>query len=974
MANWSDLKAAVASIVKTNGNKEITGQLLQNVLNNIISNVGLNSSFAGIATPETNPGTPDGNVFYLATTEGTYSNFNGIVINPGEAVILEWKGSWVKKDSGFATKEKLSELGSELGSELRKSINNETIRAKEAEEELENNINSNRYGYNVTVNGLKGGIHTIETAIKDVPYKFRMLGQKITFRTENGDWATYHNESLSLDNYENVNDWVQEVGISSVQGDINISNNPDYEDLTEAADGTIKFADKEYSAEVFSGLGRVYLRKNIVDGVNVLTQGMMSKPNTIYIIQYDYDLQGAEIAIPEGCVLDFQGGSLSNGTIEGNKTLIRSLIVEIFDRVEFSGSFNIPVVYSNWFKHEYNYPFDDIFKSLVILGHNGRIELAKETYIIASEILMSDVNVKIEGNGAKFVKDNDGARFKIVNNDKYDFYLNNLNFDGLKYKGHLFAILNFENVFISHCTFKNMADMNDEENTIADGMYVQNVENAIVQHCIIDNCRRDGIYFGCAKHLTVEYCTISNCGRYGIVNDGSQGDRPVLRVDYNNNLIRNCDGGLHCESKLDETYEPGVANIYCNTILECGFSGSTYIGGIIVGNNINANIFNNNITDHDIVNGKMYAISFSNPTSINVTNNSLINVATGINFSQDTKKPQIVNIEGNSILSNARAISVYGCSANVSVISNNSISVKNGGGISVNLSSRAFITNNTIRSLINSATENNIAIRIIYTPTLSIVGNVCFGNFYNDLAVWADKTNGTIGHIYVRNYTLHNNNFRSNNLFNVQFEVKNEKIHFINKPNSVDGFALKLGDSYISNNMTLYYYNGNEWTTYPIVPHGTYDNIKFSLPKGAMYFAKDLETRGNAGTILVSTGNYSFNDIFGGFYSLDSITKYKGSSSEREINTSKGFEFFDTDQGRPIWKNSEKGENSYIDALGNPADAKTKGTFDEKYWNAKVGFAYYCTDRRAPENEKDGLVIYHIGNNAWVDALGRVVV
>ena len=115
MANWSDLKAAVASIVKTNGNKEITGQLLQNVLNNIISNVGLNSTFVGIATPETNPGTPDGNVFYLASKEGTYSNFNGIVINSGEAVILEWRGSWVKKDSGFATQEKLSQL---VGNEI----------------------------------------------------------------------------------------------------------------------------------------------------------------------------------------------------------------------------------------------------------------------------------------------------------------------------------------------------------------------------------------------------------------------------------------------------------------------------------------------------------------------------------------------------------------------------------------------------------------------------------------------------------------------------------------------------------------------------------------------------------------------------------------------------------------------------------------------------------------------------------------
>lgn len=118
MAKWSDLKSAVASIIKTNGAQEITGQLLQNVLNNIISNVGLNSTFAGIANPDTNPGTPDGNVFYLATKEGTYSNFNGIVINSGEAVILEWKGSWVKKTSGFSTKENLKETAAKYGSLL----------------------------------------------------------------------------------------------------------------------------------------------------------------------------------------------------------------------------------------------------------------------------------------------------------------------------------------------------------------------------------------------------------------------------------------------------------------------------------------------------------------------------------------------------------------------------------------------------------------------------------------------------------------------------------------------------------------------------------------------------------------------------------------------------------------------------------------------------------------------------------------
>lgn len=81
MANWTILKAAIAGVIKTNGNQEITGQLLQNVLNNIVSSVGENSTFAGIATPATNPGVPDGNVFYFANEPGIYSNFSSIIIS-----------------------------------------------------------------------------------------------------------------------------------------------------------------------------------------------------------------------------------------------------------------------------------------------------------------------------------------------------------------------------------------------------------------------------------------------------------------------------------------------------------------------------------------------------------------------------------------------------------------------------------------------------------------------------------------------------------------------------------------------------------------------------------------------------------------------------------------------------------------------------------------------------------------------------
>lgn len=110
MANWSDLKAAVAKVIKTNGNQEITGAVLQKVLNNIISNVGENASFAGVATPSTNPGTPDGNVFYIASESGTYSNFGGIV-NNGECLILKKnEDSWVSIETGIITNKKLSNL------------------------------------------------------------------------------------------------------------------------------------------------------------------------------------------------------------------------------------------------------------------------------------------------------------------------------------------------------------------------------------------------------------------------------------------------------------------------------------------------------------------------------------------------------------------------------------------------------------------------------------------------------------------------------------------------------------------------------------------------------------------------------------------------------------------------------------------------------------------------------------------------
>lgn len=110
MGNYEQLKQAVADVVKSNGNQEITGDILQNTLLAIILTVGSDATFAGIATPTTNPGTPDQNVFYIASEDGIYSNFGNVVLENEVAIFTNGNGIWQKGKTGIATYKQVSEL------------------------------------------------------------------------------------------------------------------------------------------------------------------------------------------------------------------------------------------------------------------------------------------------------------------------------------------------------------------------------------------------------------------------------------------------------------------------------------------------------------------------------------------------------------------------------------------------------------------------------------------------------------------------------------------------------------------------------------------------------------------------------------------------------------------------------------------------------------------------------------------------
>lgn len=159
--------------------------------------------------------------------------------------------------------------------------------------------------------GMTGGqvADIIEQNFENLENKFQQLSDQFDHTKED--------INRTLDEYQSQVD--DAYGSIAVQVD---------EEDTTTDKGKIKFKDRAYEPDKFSGKGYKILRKNIVcntetkEAKNILTQDMINEPNTRYVIQYDYDLNGEEITVPEGCILDFQGGSFNNGVIFSNKTKI----------------------------------------------------------------------------------------------------------------------------------------------------------------------------------------------------------------------------------------------------------------------------------------------------------------------------------------------------------------------------------------------------------------------------------------------------------------------------------------------------------------------------------------------------------------------------------------------------------------------------------------------------------------------------
>lgn len=101
MGNYQNLKSSIAQVIRNNGNNEITGDILGNILALMVDCLGNGATFKGLAALNLNPGNPDSKVFYIATIAGTYRYFDNLQVTDEVAIFINDSGSWESLETGI---------------------------------------------------------------------------------------------------------------------------------------------------------------------------------------------------------------------------------------------------------------------------------------------------------------------------------------------------------------------------------------------------------------------------------------------------------------------------------------------------------------------------------------------------------------------------------------------------------------------------------------------------------------------------------------------------------------------------------------------------------------------------------------------------------------------------------------------------------------------------------------------------------
>lgn len=803
------------------------------------------------------------------------------------------------------------------------------------------------------------------------------------------------------------------MALIEASGGGTINNMPDGEDLTSkgiaGGKSVMQLADRPYNPSAFSGKGYTILRKNVSalsrgGNSNILTRDMISQPNTVYEVRYDFDLNGAEITVPEGCIIEFKSGSFKNGTLRGNNTIVKAPAYFIFSSISLRGSF-LNEWYSEWFGASSKKVDNQLYLNYLIKElyntDKGGVVILSDTYEISDTIyLYPKVSIKgISRINFYYTASPNTTNAAIIANfsDPNKWIIDSIKKDGSIYPYDELSIKAPESwagerragIFLKDFDIYNKNGGYHINNFIFGGirlrdLYNSEVSNISIAYTIFGISLSVGWNNTLSNIMTqILYCglylgwnaTTNNVINYGVTGHNSLG------------FTTNTKGKL----TFDTTLPPYVSLESCAFIMEGSDTDrcqavftacyAQYVDALCIGTK-------NTVLFQDIyLEGKFKTYIW--------THNGYAKLLGTQNLTFKTESYEFGTQDGRIIAKGVRTCRCY----DNSVENRNSVLkqyylIEDNDELQTLYYDDFQIEDGQYKNLkrtpskcINVGNKNYyLALQKpinedepYYSATL-LNGYGCGNNgtTFAELVKRKEVNDVDIYPLYYIPFDTYDGEFVENRIFrfkyagyefasylkiNVPINVRNSRIesdiHFMHSDDNNDA-AFNVYEHctfvwqknvYYTGSKTSYKLCGNK----PIV-------LDIYLPND-----NNLAYYGKLDRFVVNP-DFEYPYVINIHYK-DSIKTYKNKPSQ---GIPVGWEYYDTVNKKLLKYNG----SIWVDEKGNPDGVKTKGPIADKPLGATgitEGFAYYCTNRQTVEGNRMGIMIYYAGADTWVDALGRVV-
>lgn len=785
-----------------------------------------------------------------------------------------------------------------------------------------------------------------------IKYDFDIRGEEITIPA--GCIIEFDGGSICSGTYGdgviNFNDTTLSFygSLSDVFKDVELKGNytvdvPGQANFAEVAKTANTLADKTNNTD---GMGKIYLKKNKA------IQEQMKQPNTIYVVQYDFDLVGKELVVPENCVLEFDGGSLDNGTLVCDNTEIEGNAILTTDVL---GTINSKYFRASWISKNNPHIITNIIKNLfdnnvtllldISIETDGRT-IKTDNILIDGEvenhfsidnsclfnlnsgnnnILIRNCNINVE-TADKFIFINDNCNIKIN--------IENLNFDGKNKCTRFLSYYNENpNSIIYDISIKKSNFVDLTESVI---LYASKVE----QGFILEN-------------------TFKNIGNHNKVGHNSC---ITLGSDNVNGIISNVIIKNNIFDTIKSIFSEKDDAKETHAILLYGYE------NIVEGNNIKNIISNRNDKDPGSEAEAVYLKGFKNQIVNNIIEDGVGSFSDGaitikglLSYERDGDN----YIAGNTVISSYGACVVLCLDKNI--IKGNTLIQKGKDCISITL----YQANNNIVSenSINVSNKESCAAAIYLD--MECTGTVISNNeinvngslavLYNNNSITYIKDNKIIcNDVFFGTNTKYNSGlFYSLNAENITVYFENNSI-FFNSVRSSSVIALKgkiisIGNKYNFTSKGLEDSNAFISYLYRFVNITSINDV-YNIDSNYQITNILNSTEDNNFTNTIINKNIPAGDDIKG-----NILFGNNAGNQRPVKAPTiGFQYFDTTLNKPIWWTGDK----WADAnSGNPNSHKTSGRTDQRptLQSEDLGFEYYdITLKRA---------IYWSGSD-WVDSEG----